>query len=90
MYYVYILYSEKFNRYYVGQTDNVKLRLIRHNNSEVKSTKHYIPWKLFYTEAYASRSEALRREHFLKRQRNKEFYKKLAQSAESRLLGINH
>ena len=91
MYSVYILYSKKYDRYYIGQTDNLKAREARHNNGLVKSTKHYRPWELVYFENYTTRSEAMRRELFLKKQRNKLFYKRLiSQSAESRGFGINH
>ncbi|MEX1190519.1 MAG: GIY-YIG nuclease family protein [Brumimicrobium sp.] len=43
---VYILYSEKFDRYYVGQTNNLENRIHRHNAGYVKSTKPFRPWKL--------------------------------------------
>ncbi len=32
MFYLYILYSSKLDRYYVGHTENIELRLIQHNN----------------------------------------------------------
>ncbi len=36
-FYVYILYSEKTNQFYKGQTDNVENRLKRHNaGKEIK------------------------------------------------------
>ncbi|KAA3623569.1 MAG: GIY-YIG nuclease family protein, partial [Flavobacterium sp.] len=43
---VYILYSEKRSRYYVGQTANIDKRLKRHNLGLVPSTKAGYPWKL--------------------------------------------
>ncbi|MFC1729161.1 GIY-YIG nuclease family protein [candidate division KSB1 bacterium] len=81
MYYVYILYSKSFDRYYIGQTDNIDARIDRHNKGKVKSTKHYVPWELRYTEKFISRSKAMKREKFLKNQRNKEFYKRLIDSS---------
>jgi len=36
--YVYIVKSEPTCKYYCGQTDNIELRLLRHNNKQVKST----------------------------------------------------
>ncbi len=36
---VYILYSEKFDRYYIGQTQDFNERLSRHNSGHVPSTK---------------------------------------------------
>jgi putative endonuclease len=77
MYYVYILYSKEFDKYYIGQTNNIELRIKRHNSGEIKSTKHYIPWELKYYEEFESRSEAMKREKYLKKQKSKEFYNKL-------------
>jgi putative endonuclease len=92
MYYTYILYSENYDRYYIGSTGDLAARLEKHNSAEVKSTKAYLPWELKYFEVFKSRSEAMRREKFLKQQRNKIFYTKLIRSqlAESRGLGITH
>jgi len=66
MYYVYVLYSPKFDRIYIGQTDNIGNRLDRHNSGKVKSTKAYIPWELVHYEKFATRSEAMKREKELK------------------------
>ena len=92
MYYVYILYSKKYNRFYLGQTNSLRLRIDKHNAAQVKSTKAYIPWQLKYCEIFESRSQAMQREKFLKKQRNKDFYWTLinSQLAESRGLGVNH
>ncbi|WP_323674123.1 GIY-YIG nuclease family protein [Gelidibacter japonicus] len=58
-YTVYILYSQKRSRYYVGQTDNIESRLIRHNKGLVASTKAGTPWNLVFTQNVKNRSEAL-------------------------------
>ena len=61
-YYVYILYSQKRQKYYVGQTNNVISRLLRHNNGYVKSTKSGLPWKLLLTiNVESSRSNEIRK-----------------------------
>ena len=59
MFYVYILQLEMTSNYYVGQTNNLKDRLDRHNNGMVKSTKGARPWKMIYTFNCATRSEAM-------------------------------
>lgn len=41
---VYINYSEVFDKYYIGQTENFDSRLQLHNSGLVKSTKPYLPW----------------------------------------------
>ncbi|MFP4042588.1 MAG: GIY-YIG nuclease family protein [Bacteroidales bacterium] len=34
MFFVYILYSENFDKYYVGHTNNIERRLQEHNSDE--------------------------------------------------------
>lgn len=50
-YVVYILYSQKTDRYYVGQTQNLGKRLERHNSGRNKSKKPGIPWLIVHFEA---------------------------------------
>ena len=66
MYYTYILKSLTSGRFYIGQTDNLELRLARHNDNTVKSTKNRGPWEVIYFEEYDNRSEAMIREKYLK------------------------
>ena len=56
---VYFLYSESLQQYYCGQTSNVGYRLDQHNASEVKSTKHGVPWKLIGFVIMETRSAAM-------------------------------
>jgi putative endonuclease len=65
-YFLYILYSPKFVKTYVGQTDNLSERLIKHNSGKVKSTKPYLPWVLIHSESFTSRAEAMKREAWFK------------------------
>lgn len=62
MWFVYILYSKRIDKYYIGITDNLELRLERHNQGWGKFTKGGIPWKLVYSEKFASKQEAMKRE----------------------------
>jgi putative endonuclease len=66
MYYVYINYSEKFDKYYIGQTENHLKRIVLHNNGNVLSTKPYIPWTNVLLIQKPSRSEAVILERKLK------------------------
>ena len=66
MYFVYILESLKNGRHYIGSTANLSRRLSEHNDGKVKSTKHYRPWKIIYTEEFPSKNEALQRERKIK------------------------
>ena len=51
---------------YKGVTDNLERRLDEHRQGKVKSTKNYQPFVLLGYEAYVLKSDALRREIFLK------------------------
>ena len=76
MYAVYIIYSEKFNKHYVGFTSNLEGRLIAHNHKSNKGwTKRYQPWNLLYNETYETRMEAQKREKELKSYRGRLFIK---------------
>lgn len=66
MYYVYILYSSKDKKLYIGYSPNLRSRVKAHNSGFVKSTKHRKPLKLIYYEAYINERDARRREKFLK------------------------
>ena len=56
---VYILFSEKSSRYYVGQTADIDKRLKRHNQGLVRSTKGSIPWELVLLLEVSNRSKAV-------------------------------
>lgn len=66
MYYVYILYSTDFDKYYIGQSNDITKRLKQHNNGYVNSTAPYLPWKLVGFIEKNSRSEAVQLETKLK------------------------
>lgn len=44
MYYVYVIYSVDFDRFYIGQTQDIHKRLLRHNAGLEFATKPFIPW----------------------------------------------
>ena len=83
MYYVYIIQSKKDSSFYIGFTGNLQRRLEEHNQGKSRYTRTKLPWALVYSEKFDSKSEALKRERFLKNQKNKEFYKKLIRSGSS-------
>jgi putative endonuclease len=66
MYYVYVIFSLKDRQLYIGYTDNLKARFLRHKGGFVRSTKYRFPIKLIYYECYLLESDAKRREKFLK------------------------
>lgn len=77
--FVYVLGSRSADRHrtYVGWTNNLERRLARHNAGKgARSTRGRV-WVLLYSERHATRSEAMSREWYLKRDRM--FRKQLAQ-----------
>jgi len=70
---VYILQSESSGRYYVGQTHNLEERVAYHQGNYSKALKNRGPWKLVHVEEFATRSEAVRRERYIKQQKDRGF-----------------
>ena len=66
MFTVYILWSDKLQKRYIGSCEDIKLRIKQHNNGESKFTKGGTPWILIYSEERNTNSEARKRELFLK------------------------
>lgn len=65
-YYVYILLNWNKEHWYIGSTKDLELRLKHHNSGHTFSTKPYRPWNIVYIEKFETRSEAFKREMFLK------------------------
>ncbi len=63
---VYILYSEKYDIYYVGATYNVEDRLRRHNMGLENFTKKHKPWNLVWFIEKPNKAEAFKLEKKLK------------------------
>ena len=74
MFTVYALYNVAHDKLYIGYTSNLEQRILSHNELGKKGwTIRYRPWVLFYTEEFASKSEAMRREKELKIGKGREF-----------------
>ena len=68
-YFVYMLLTKRNEKYisYVGYTNNLNNRLIKHNNSKgAKFTKGSI-WKLIYYKKYNNKKLAMKDEYKLKK-----------------------
>jgi putative endonuclease len=74
MFYTYIIQSEQDGSFYVGYTSDLDRRLNEHNEGLSSFTKRKRPWKLFYQESFGTKTEAIKREKFFKRQKNRSFY----------------
>ena len=72
VYFVYLIKTTKGyqNKSYVGYTNNILKRLVKHNsNLGAKSTKGY-KWELVYKKKFYSKNKALSFEYKLKKDRN--------------------
>ena len=66
MYYTYILFSQKDKKFYIGSTGDLKNRKAEHDAGKVASTCYRRPLTLICYEAYITKTEARKREKFLK------------------------
>jgi putative endonuclease len=66
MFHMYVLRSRSSGGSYVGSTGDLERRLGEHQANEAWATKNRGPWELIRSEAYPTRSAAMRRERFLK------------------------
>jgi putative endonuclease len=75
---VYILFSKRFSKTYVGFTSNLVERFKSHNQlSKTGFTTKYRPWQVIYVEFFNSKSEALLKEKFFKTGIGREIIKEL-------------
>jgi putative endonuclease len=80
-FFVYILQSESTGRYYVGQTEHLKERLAYHQANYSRALKNRGPWSLRHWEEYGTRSEAVRREQWIKRQKDRRIIRELVSAS---------
>ncbi len=75
--FVYILYSPKCNRYYVGYSHDVQERLQRHNSGKVTATKNCIPYTLKAFKEFDTAIDARREELRIKKMKSRIYLEKL-------------
>lgn len=75
MHIVYILYSKRYKRKYIGVTSNLDKRLKEHNSGYTKSTKPFIPWVIVHIEEFHTFKEARHREKYFKSAAGRRFIK---------------
>ncbi|HAF94719.1 MAG TPA: endonuclease [Elusimicrobia bacterium] len=76
MYIVYVL-LDRYNRLYIGSTGNFDRRFKEHSSGTNKSTRGREPFRVFLTESYLTRPEAVRREKALKGGQGRAWLKKV-------------
>ncbi|MBS1635624.1 MAG: GIY-YIG nuclease family protein [Bacteroidetes bacterium] len=80
---VYIIYSSKLNKYYVGYTgDELEERIRKHNSDHKGFTGGIGDWVLKYKEDFAVKSEAMRREKEIKRWKSRKLIERFITGSE--------
>ena len=76
-YYVYVIQSIEGYKY-TGMTEDLELRLRQHNEKSLSFwTKRGTNWKLVYNEEFYNKTDALKREKWLKTGVGREFIKNI-------------
>jgi len=75
--FIYILLSERLNKYYVGACIDLERRIYQHNNGHSTFTKSGIPWALVYQEFYDTLQQAKVRESAIKKMKSRKYIEDL-------------
>ncbi|RPA67834.1 GIY-YIG nuclease family protein [Cyclobacteriaceae bacterium YHN15] len=76
-YILYIIYSHKLGKDYIGQTSDLDARMKRHNGGRNPFTKRGVPWELVHFLNCDSRAEAMKLEKRIKNLGAKRFLERL-------------
>ena len=68
---VYVMFSHKDKKFYIGFTENLMKRFAEHQQGKVSATVSWLPVELVVYEAYKNKYDALRREKYLKSSKGK-------------------
>jgi putative endonuclease len=78
---MYILYSLKLNKYYIGACSDLERRLYEHNIGHSKFTSLGIPWDLKYKEVFETLQLAKKRELEIKKKKSRIYIENLIGSS---------
>ena len=78
MHFVYIIYSQKVDQYYIGETEDIENRLLKHNTGFFKNsfTAKTNDWKLFFSISCYNRTQAQKIEKHIKKNEKQEIHSK--------------
>ena len=77
MFFTYVIYSKSIDKYYVGHTENLQSRILKHNGGSTRFTSQTHDWELKYFEIFSTKSEAMRREIEIKNRKSRKYIEKL-------------
>jgi putative endonuclease len=81
MFYLYIIYSAKLDKYYINYTENVEIRLQQHNSGISNFTSKASDWVCLYHEIFNTREEAMARERYMKSMKRRNYIEALIKSS---------
>ena len=77
MFYVYVIQSiNNPEHFYVGYTNDLKLRLAEHNSGKARYTNMYKPWRMKNYFAFLEQEKAENFEQYLKTHAGRKFQKR--------------
>lgn len=85
MHFIYVLYSKKLKKYYVGETHDVTLRLSQHNQGFYEKnsfTKKGQPWELVFKLKCKTKKQAQKIEKHIKKMKSKRYIQNFIQYKE--------
>ncbi|WP_317206104.1 GIY-YIG nuclease family protein [Zunongwangia profunda] len=79
MHFVYIIYSQKVDQYYIGETEDIENRLLKHNTGFFKNsfTAKTNDWELFFSISCYNRTQAQKIEKHIKKMKSRKYIQNL-------------
>ena len=81
-FFLYILFSESINKYYVGSTSNIEERLKKHLSNHKGFTSRVKDWQVVYFEKFENKSLAAKREKQIKSWKSRKMIEHFIESKE--------
>ena len=72
-FFVYILYSSKLDKFYIGHTNNLDRRIYEHNLGRENFTRKGVPWQVKFFRIYETKTEAAAEERRLKKCKSRKY-----------------
>ena len=88
-FYVYVLFSLKDRKLYIGYSENLEIRINDHYKGKIRATKYRLPVTLIFYEVFTDKNDAKSREKFLKSGFGRSQLKKALQNS-LKNLGYKH
>jgi len=80
LFFVYIIYSLRLDKYYVGYTIDIEKRLAEHNGGVSTFTSKAIDWELKWVKKFESREKAMNEERKIKAKKSRKYIEWLVNS----------